>query len=531
VSTPRAAVEWAGLGALGAGIVWLLTVNLDTMPGLHGDEAWVGLRAHEIATGASSSVHGVNFYTGVLMPYLATLSFRAFGTSVLSLRAIGVAANLAAIALLAATAWVVTRKRSGVLGILLLVASSLLVVCESRVAWEVTALNPFVAALSLLASVLWLSASAPWSRTRLAVACALVVFAPILVVYSHFIYAELAAALLVASLLTALRYSTEPAVQYFVAQLVATANIAPFAVLKLALYRTTAAPSVALASFAVLLAIEVLALSALLARPAFVSRVRDALGRRATLLRAGAITLLAIGVAAFAGFHLVAFVQMLANDAVAKRLFSTSFSAPLLAASYAYAALLVALYFYALYRVRRGLVTPRAPEYFLLVLPIAVAAALPAVVTSNSLRYYNLPNLALLVGACVALALLPRVAMHRALAGVAVYAAILATAIVPVVADAHHYESVRPIYFHFGYRRETSAHFLPTDVVYRNIRDDGMRIFVAEDTWFLHLPLSFYSLCLPAKAGADGVATVRYDYERSGGVAYSVSRLTQTIHE
>src|SRR5580704_17009403 len=124
--------------------------NLDVNPGLHADEAWSGLHAAQILSGqATSLLRGRTWYTGALFPYLLTWPFRMLGISVWSLRCFGVAANLCAICLLTALVYRLYGRLLGMLVLALLLASSALVAVESRLAWEVTALNPLFAACLL----------------------------------------------------------------------------------------------------------------------------------------------------------------------------------------------------------------------------------------------------------------------------------------------------------------------------------------------------------------------------------------------
>jgi hypothetical protein len=70
----------------------LLFAWLDTVPGLHGDEAWVGLRANDIVRG-DRPLLGMNGYTGSLHQYFAAFAFRFFGMKVWSLRCLDVDAS------------------------------------------------------------------------------------------------------------------------------------------------------------------------------------------------------------------------------------------------------------------------------------------------------------------------------------------------------------------------------------------------------------------------------------------------------
>src|ERR1700689_2123622 len=128
---------------------FLIGTNLDVNPGLHADEAWFGLRAAQILSGHAATLHGMNWYTGALFPYLLTWPFRVLGISVWSLRCVGVAANLCAVCLLTALVYRLYGRLFGMLVLALLLTSSVLVAVESRLAWEVTALNPLFAACLL----------------------------------------------------------------------------------------------------------------------------------------------------------------------------------------------------------------------------------------------------------------------------------------------------------------------------------------------------------------------------------------------
>ena len=78
-------LRWVLVVAVGVAFAWLLSTNLADVPGLQGDEAWFGLRAHDILRGENDSIHGLNGYTGALFPFLVSLVFRACGESVSAL--------------------------------------------------------------------------------------------------------------------------------------------------------------------------------------------------------------------------------------------------------------------------------------------------------------------------------------------------------------------------------------------------------------------------------------------------------------
>jgi len=114
---------------------------------LHGDEAWLGMRALEIGDRGFFSVNGMTAYTGALFPQIIAASFSTIEPGVFALRLPGAIFNWLAVAIV----WATFRNR-GYAGFYstLLFASSLLFLFYSRVAWEVSALQNL-----LLALIVW----------------------------------------------------------------------------------------------------------------------------------------------------------------------------------------------------------------------------------------------------------------------------------------------------------------------------------------------------------------------------------------
>ncbi len=158
-------LEIVGVLVVLAGFALLLGTNLDVSPGLHGDEAWFGLRAQQMMSGEARSIHGMTAHSGALFPLLVAGSFKVFGMSVWSLRVPGAVCNVVAIGLLTWLVWNVQRRAGSAILLLLLLAGSVLVTAESRVAWEVTALGPLLAA-ALLALALRILRRADSARGR-----------------------------------------------------------------------------------------------------------------------------------------------------------------------------------------------------------------------------------------------------------------------------------------------------------------------------------------------------------------------------
>src|SRR5580658_9987854 len=66
---------------------FFLAYHLGEIPGLHADEAWVGLKAHSILQGERPWV-GMNEYTGPIHAYLLAPLFKVFGFRVGVLRSL-----------------------------------------------------------------------------------------------------------------------------------------------------------------------------------------------------------------------------------------------------------------------------------------------------------------------------------------------------------------------------------------------------------------------------------------------------------
>lgn len=525
----------------GAGFVYLLTVNLDVLPGLHGDEAWVGLRARHIVLGEDSSIHGMNGYTGAAFPYLVAASFRAFGMSVGSLRGVGVALNLATIALLAVSAAIVGRGR-GVFALLVLIAGSTLMTSKTRVAWELTACGPVLAALAILTCVIWLRSEERLSRRGVTLGSAAVFFVNATGVYNHFIYIAFAAALFVATALSVLRRTSHRAAQLAVVQAFSMVNVAALAGAKLLLFRTRV--SVPYAGWLVVgwLAVEaILAGRVLVSTRSPVAEIERWLSRHAPRVSKASWALVWGGVVAFGGFHLVAFVQTFTNDVVLSRLYSEAMPPPLFAASMGFAALVLGLYARTLAAALRRRFASSDCEYFLLVLPACSAAALPLLVTSNTLRYYMLTNISLLLGAWVSWLALSKRASHLVLGAFVAYAVWLNVYVVATVRQRDHYDSAKPIRVDLGledFRRAVtgtgqrppadpapnrgSAHFLSTLSCFERMRRDGVSVVETTQPFFIRGPLDFYRASRPEGAAAGKTAVINYDEHANGGIAYSL---------
>ena len=138
---PRAALQTAVLFALGLSAAAMMLYRFAAFPGLHGDEAWTGLRALDHVDRGFFTLHGMRYYAGSLYPYVLSRVFEARGASVESLRLPGLVLNVAGLGIFLALL-LHHSKRSAAL-FTALSCTSLLLLLQARLAWEVMAWNLF----------------------------------------------------------------------------------------------------------------------------------------------------------------------------------------------------------------------------------------------------------------------------------------------------------------------------------------------------------------------------------------------------
>ena len=195
-------VAYAGLlASIIAMVAAGLLVRLNSFPGLHGDEAWVGLRALEQQSRGMFTLRGMNGYTGSLFPEIASLVFSIIPASVGSLRLAGAILNGLALGLTALALW---KRGAAALYFALAMGSSLLFLFYSRVAWEVNALQNLLLALVLLALPHLLERGRSLHRWLF-----LLLLAFSLGCWSHAIFIAAALSLAAATLLVALTWPGE----------------------------------------------------------------------------------------------------------------------------------------------------------------------------------------------------------------------------------------------------------------------------------------------------------------------------------
>lgn len=465
--------------------------RLDAFPGVHGDEAWVGLFARRLADLGLYTPHEMNTYTGPLYAWLVKLSFARFGTGVWALRLPGAALNIAAWALLAGVAARAGGARSA-LAWCLFAAASPIVTLKSRVAWEVYALQPFLAG-----AVLWAAVTLASGPSR--AAALLLGASSLLGVQNHFIFLSLPLALAGAA---AVLHARRPDGRWTPLLDAALANLAPCITLFLL------KPLVGEAGWP---AVRIPALAAFAAAPAAVPGLVPAAGRLRGALEAPlgrllsspagtwVMRALALLMAVFFWFHWVALIEIQSGTVVFERL--ASWRLPLAAQAPLYiwgAAMLSATLLESFRRLRDGGAGLEAPAALLAVLPAVYAAVFVVFRNTSSIRYYVLPVHLCLAGAA---ALWPRLARGRAsawaaAAGAAAVLYSLSWAAVLGPADRP------PLRFRVGWHKEKSHDFLVKDDLYALARREHV-CQLAQDESMLDIPLFFEMTARPVEACAS----------------------------
>lgn len=129
--------------AISGYLLLVMTVNLSSFPGLHADEAWVGLNANNIIYNGARTIHGVNTYTSSFYSWLISLGFRGWGVHLFTLRFLGVFLTFLGFIIVLCSLYKYVDKKSIFLYLALLLSCSSLLLFP-RIAWEVCALQGFL---------------------------------------------------------------------------------------------------------------------------------------------------------------------------------------------------------------------------------------------------------------------------------------------------------------------------------------------------------------------------------------------------
>ncbi|HAM35417.1 MAG TPA: hypothetical protein DEB40_10405 [Elusimicrobia bacterium] len=482
---PRKA-ELSLIALLGAYLAVVLCRNLALFPGLHGDEAWVGLYALRIRAHGIFSAHEMNTYTGPLYGWLLAKIFSIWRPSVLSLRLPGTLLNLAAAWLMA---WHLGRAygRRSALAWLGLLCSCAIFVLKSRVAWEVYALQNF-----LLACIIILAHGLLTRQKTHFMAILAFMAANFCGVLNHFIFLSVPLSLFISALANMLYLRDWPRIAFF---RLCSLNLIMAGTVYLIKPIVTESFWESHGSWlgpAALLWPLVWAALFKAAAHGSTDRVRhlfETSSRRRVWFDRVLLAALGLGLALFFLYHWIALMQIWSGVAVFERLASWRPPWWLVLGLYAWAAALLGLFFS---RALQSLTLRRAADYppherFLLLWPLIYCATFILLRNTNSIRYYVIPSFLLTMALSW---ILPR---SQALRRRRFFIPMLAGAILLNVCfwrETSGPSTRRPIRFYVGWHLEKSIDFADNAPVLEAARRERVCRFPRNDS-FTDLPLIF----------------------------------------
>jgi hypothetical protein len=485
-------------------LLFAAVFRLSRFPGLHGDEAWAGLRAIEIMQNGFFSVHGMVHYIGAAFTGLVAVTFSALGATVFSLRLPGALLNWAAIALVMSTFW---SRGSVPLYLGLLFASSLLFLFYSRVAWEVCAFENFTLVLIIFALSRLLSTDRPRFRHAF-----LFFFAFAFGTYNHFIFLAAALSFTIAALFISFRDQSAGGTRIF---LLNALNLLVQAVIYYG------KPRIADGDFLNHAMPALLSGGALLLGATFLFVIID---RRFSPLvvqflaakpfsqsRLGSLLMYFVFAGLIYAFreHLSSFFGTLSGVIMRERVVSDETELVDSVAGLFWAAVLLGLFLLFLIRATcsHGARQPDALTSVLLVWPAAFLAIFHFVTPHTAERYYLIPHFLFLVA--LALVLNEIHFFWKKALGVVLIIGFIQSQFF-FWSEVTKTENRRPMEFRFGhYYRDTSAHFLKLDQLATFLREKGI-CKTESSSFFINEPLQFMQKTHPPFCRESAVARIEY---------------------
>ncbi len=474
---------WIALG-LAAYLAALLFYRVAQFPGLHGDEAWIGMFSISTLGRGLFSIQEMNAYTGALFGWLLALVFKLIGPSFAALRLPGVILNTAA-AILIGLHFYRRIGPAAALAWMYLLATSSMFLWHARVAWEVCALQPLLLSATLIMMDGFLTRE-DFSFRRVLI----FLYVQMIGIHNHFIFLSVPVSLVVFSslsvslrgerkLLPLLRLSCIAllmgSVLFFVHPALTRERWTE--------HRLWIGP---------LLALLPLFFTWLYRRTARI----DAALKRATRFfskgvpRTAAAGLTGLGLVAFAIWHGAPIVQIWSNVLIFKRICSWAPAWWLSIPLHVWAAFLLTLTVGLSVRSLKpdAYKTLSPYERFLVFWPLAYCAFFIAFRHTSSVRYYIPASFILMTSAAYALSRAPilrRTAILVPMLGVA------------VVLNGLYWKEMsapwtrHPFRFNIGWRLEVSSGFMPKTPIYEMMVREGVCRFDQKNS-FIDLPLFFY---------------------------------------
>lgn len=485
---PRALALCAAFTILiGLLIFW----KIDRTPGLNADEAWTGLRAMDIQRDGLTSPHGMNWYTAPMHAAMVAKTFDILGTGTWQLRLPGAAINVIAAGIMALfIAAVFGETAMLVFGGLLLVSPFYFL--EARIAWEVCALQNFLAAV-----MLWSAWRLFSDETPSTIALIAFIYAAAVGALNHLIFMALPIGFAAGFCAKALRGDRRAR---FLAEAAAWATLCAGLLLLTKKHTSDTFWQAHRVFFTSLFIFAPVISAALcLSTRKLTGRLWDAL--TPALARAGGKTgsfLIYTGLAAFIWFHATAFMGILSGFNMFKRFFSLDLGFAGAVPMFLWAAVIMgAVLSGALAAFRSEDAEDR--KLFAGCLMLGVTASFTMLRNTNSARYYIVPFLVFALAAAV---FLPDYLRGMKRNG-KIFMALCA--LLPVFFSVREMQwpvQRRPFHFTQGWHDETSARMMDASIMAEKARAEKTCVFAGDN--FLVFPTEFHYRsrkweCVPAR--------------------------------
>ncbi|MDR6570731.1 hypothetical protein [Chitinophaga ginsengisegetis] len=474
--------------------------QLDLLPGLHGDEAWFGLKANQFNLSGIDHLYGMNRYTGVLQSILSSITFKLAGVGVCQLRITSAIFNLLALVIVILTFKKIKQQHITPL-FLLILAQSALYLISPRVAWEVNTFTLFFISL-LIAAVANIFAARRYFQGWW---IALFLLINILGAYNHIIFVNISIAALIGYILWSLYNKT---LSQLTILALLTLNLVNLSLLYITMQYWIDSivlnmPFISASLIIVLLTSEIL----LLKRVSAVT-ITD------TLLQRSWVVLLCYGfllalMANFIRFHGIALYQIMSNYKVITSFYSYPFS-PFIVLLFQIGGGVVCCYtvLFLILDIKHG------NNSLFAIFIIAYLGLLPIFTTSCFYRYY------LAITAIIGIYLAVKVSQYVKLSIpllVVLAGMLLITNLTwyKILSEPERLLQAMNIRLGNGHL-ETSAHFLPQGPLLQFLKEQEIAdVYYLTDQFFIEKPIQFYKLIQPWKQIPGNSAVIDYDYSKN----------------
>lgn len=502
-------VKCAGFGIL-AIIILCWTIRLNGLPGLHGDEAWFGLKAIEYLQDGKISSHGMNNYTGSLQSIGAMISFKQFGITVFSLRLFGVICNILALVLSGYYLKKIASTQFALI-FLLCLGQSFLLLSYPRIAWEVTSLN------FLLMSLYGISLFKLFENKSASLFLWIVLnlMAGFIGSYNHILFSSLLIACLLGLTLDYLLTKGRPIIPLAVV----SAGLVNYSSYFFFLNDTIQAKSYGNLRYVALLFIVLICSEAYLIKKsekiftnfsnwAFSSKIRNILGGILRFTVAG-------GTIAFFYFHGLALIQILAGEVVLRRVWIYKMGHPLELYQLGLSAILV---FVLVIKVLNDVINKKnvLSSYII----TSYLAVFTVYITHDAPRYY------LIIVILFYLTLI-KVVFETKLRNVFIALMLINFAVNQVIFwnACDYQQKYIPPEIKIGNSPNSKAtHFLPMQPVIDTLRKYKIGSVVSSERFFIMQPIYFYQHVYPEFMNFSKKATIEYDYHGDTKAGFIISK-------